>query len=272
MHGAGNDYIYVNCFDEVVEDPSKAAIVLSDRHFGIGSDGLVLIYPSDKADFRMDMYNSDGSRAEMCGNAIRCVGKYVYENKMTYEKEITIETLAGIKHLWLYIDGEACSSVKVDMGEPQLKTDLIPVLWGEQNMINRPINILHQDYHITCLSMGNPHAVIFLEDVENLDINKIGPLIEHNDIFPRRTNTEFVKIINRKNLRMRVWERGAGETWACGTGACASLVAGVLNNLCDREATLKLNGGELLIKWDETNNRVYMTGPAVKVFDGEVNI
>jgi diaminopimelate epimerase len=268
MHGIGNDYIYINCFEEVIEDASDLAIKMSDRHFGVGSDGLVLILPSDKADFRMRMYNSDGSEAEMCGNATRCVGKYVYDNGLTDKREITLETLAGIKHLELKVAGGAVESVTVDMGEPILTPQLIPVDYTGDEFINKIIKVNGDEYAVTCVSMGNPHAVVYLESLNDLEIEKLGPKFENHPIFPRRINTEFVEVISRSVLRMRVWERGAGETLACGTGACAVLVSSVLNNLSDRKATVQLLGGDLEINWDEKDNHVYMTGGATKVFDG----
>lgn len=271
MQGAGNDYVYVNCFAERVENPNALARKVSDRHFGIGSDGLVLICPSAAADFRMDMFNSDGSQAEMCGNAIRCVGKYVYDHHLTEKTVLTIETLAGIKTLWLNVENDVCVSVRVDMGEPILQPEQVPVNFPGDMVVNQPISVLDNTYGITCVSMGNPHAVTFLPEVEDLALEQIGPAFEHYEQFPARINTEFVKVIDRRKMRMRVWERGAGETWACGTGACATLVAAVLNDKTDRNAEIILNGGSLLIEWNAENNHVYMTGPAVTVFDGEIN-
>jgi len=272
MQGIGNDYVYVNCFTETVDDTadlSETAIKISDRHFGVGSDGLVLIMPSDCADFRMRMINSDGSEAEMCGNAIRCVGKYVRDNKLTDKDEISVETLAGIKILKLTTENNEVARVCVDMGEPILTPQLIPVDYTGDEFIDKIINVDGEEYSITCVSMGNPHAVTYMDDIVSLEIEKIGPKFEHHQIFPRRTNTEFVKVIDRKTLQMRVWERGAGETLACGTGACAVLVASVLNNLSDRQATVKLLGGDLEIEWNEEDNHIYMTGTATKVFEGE---
>lgn len=271
MHGAGNDYIYVNCFEETVADPHRAARELSDRHFWIGSDGLVLIKPSEIADFEMDMYNSDGSRAEMCGNAIRCVGKYVYDNGLTDKTNISIATGAGIKYLELFVCGGKVTSARVDMGEPILAAEEIPCRFEGEPVVSRPINVNGKDYSVTCVSMGNPHAVLYVDDVDALELEKIGPGFENHEIFPRRTNTEFVQVVSPTLLRMRVWERGAGETWACGTGACASLVATVLNGLCDRKAVLSLRGGELTIEWDENTNHVFMTGPATTVFTTEID-
>lgn len=271
MHGIGNDYIYVNCFEEEVKDPSRAAKDLSDRHFWIGSDGLVLIKPSSVADFEMDMYNSDGSQAEMCGNAIRCVGKYVYDNKMTDKTNITISTKAGIKVLELFVQDGEVDSVRVDMGEPILKPGDVPCLFEGDVAIAEDIEVDGNHYAVTCVSMGNPHAIVYVDDVDKVEIEKTGPLFETHKMFPRKTNTEFLQVIDSKNIKMRVWERGAGETWACGTGACASAVASVLNGKADRDVTIHLRGGDLKILWDEKTNHVFMTGKAKKVFDTEVN-
>jgi diaminopimelate epimerase len=233
---------------------------------------LVLICPSDKADFKMRMFNSDGSESEMCGNAIRCVGKYVFDNKLTVKTNVTIETLAGIKVLDLRIKNELVEQVRVDMGEPVLKGELIPVNISADKVIKVPVNILDKTFYFTAVSMGNPHAVSYIDDVDGFDLHKYGPVMEKNELFPRRVNAEFVQVIDKSTLKMRVWERGAGETLACGTGACAVLVASVLNGLVERAATIKLLGGDLHIEWDEKDNHVYMTGPAVKVFEGEINI
>ena len=269
MHGAGNDYIYINGFTEnagaITTDMIKK---LSDRHFGIGSDGVVLILPSATSDFRMQMFNADGSEAEMCGNASRCVGKYVYDKGLTNKKNISLETKAGIKILQLNIENGTVKTVCVDMGEPILEAAKIPVIAEKSPVIHQALAIDGKVYFITCVSMGNPHAVLFQEDIEKIDIEKIGPKFENNAIFPRRTNTEFIEIINRQTLKMRVWERGSGETLACGTGACAALVAAVLNGFSERKATLKLLGGDLEIEWNEADNHVYMTGGATFVFDG----
>ncbi len=271
MHGAGNDYIYVNCFEETVGDPSKAARELSDRHFWIGSDGLVLIKPSDKADFEMDMYNSDGSRAEMCGNAIRCVGKYVYDNKMTDKTRLSIATGAGIKRLDMTTENGRVKTVRVDMGVPVLEPEKIPCLFEGDRAVGRDIEVLGKEYKVTCVSMGNPHAVVYVEDTDKTEVEKIGPCFEKHSMFPAKTNTEFIKVLSPTELRMRVWERGAGETLACGTGACASLVATVLNGLCERRATVHLRGGDLFIEWDEKTDHVFMTGPAETVFTAEID-
>ncbi len=270
MHGIGNDYIYVNCLKETIENPSEVSKKVSDRHFGIGSDGLVMILPSSKADFTMRMFNSDGSESEMCGNAIRCVGKFVYDNKLTDKTIISIETLAGIKILVMQTEDNKVTLVKVDMGEPILSPEKIPVVSGKDIVISEPVQIGSDIYRITCVSMGNPHAVTYVDDVINFPLEVVGPKMETHSIFPRKVNAEFVEIIDRNTLKMRVWERGAGETLACGTGACAVLVASCLNGLCERKAVIKLLGGDLIIEWNENDNHVYMTGPATKVFDGEI--
>ncbi len=268
MHGIGNDYVYINCFEEVVEDPAKLSRYVSDRHFGVGSDGLILIKPSKIADFKMDMYNADGSQAQMCGNGIRCVGKYVYDHGMTDQTEISIETLAGIKHLSLTIENGKAVRLKVDMGAPILEAKEIPVIAGSSPVINESIMVSGQEYHMTCVSMGNPHAIIYVDDVKNLDIESVGPHFENHEAFPERINTEFVEVLSRKEVNMRVWERGSGETFACGTGACATAVACVLNDKTDDEITIHLLGGDLEIKWDREKNTVYMTGSATTVFEG----
>jgi diaminopimelate epimerase len=269
MHGAGNDYVYVNCFSEHIEDPNALAEFVSDRHFGIGSDGLVLIMPSQTCDFRMRMFNADGSEAEMCGNATRCVGKYVYDHRLTSKKEFTLETLAGVKVLQLYTDeNDYVQRVRVDMGAPILEAAQIPVVATESPVVNLPVEVLGETKELTCVSMGNPHAICFVDDVATLNLPAIGPAYEHHPLFPRRTNTEFVQVVDRTHVKMRVWERGAGETLACGTGCCATLVACVLCGKTDRHATIQVLGGELEIEWDEATNHVFMTGPATTVFDG----
>lgn len=272
MHGIGNDYVYVNCLGEKIENPTEVAKFVSNRHYGIGSDGLILIKESDKADFRMDMYNADGSRSEMCGNGIRCVGKYVYDYGLTDKTTITIETLAGIKILELLIKDNKVEKVKVDMGTPELKSELIPVIFPKDKVINETVVVGDKEYKITCVSMGNPHAVTFIDDVKGLDIEKIGPLFENNEMFPNRVNTEFARVIDRNTVEMRVWERGSGETLACGTGTCATVVASELNGLTDNEVTVHLLGGDLLIEWDRNKNTVYMTGEATTVFEGEIDL
>lgn len=271
MQGLGNDYVYVNCLEENVENPSETAVQVSDRHFGIGADGLILIRPSKQADFEMEMYNADGSRGEMCGNGIRCVAKYVYDYGLTDKTHISVETLGGIKYLDLMVEAGKVKQVKVDMGSPILEAEKIPIKGSGKRVLNEAIRVDGMEYHITGVSMGNPHAVVFLEDVNNLEIEKIGPLFEHHACFPKRVNTEFVHVLDRKHVEMRVWERGSGETLACGTGACAVAVACVLNGLTEEEVTVKLLGGDLQIRWDREKDTVYMTGPAEVVFDGVWN-
>lgn len=272
MHGAGNDYIYVNCFEEKVENINETAAKVSDRHFGIGSDGLVLICPSEVADFRMDMYNSDGTQAEMCGNATRCVGKYVYDRGLTDKTQVTLETLAGIKILDLNVKEGKVESVCVNMGSPELSPKNIPINSNLERFVDEPVLVDDREYKVTGVSMGNPHAVTFIDDTDSLEIEKIGPKFENHPMFPKRINTEFAQIVDRNTIKMRVWERGAGETLACGTGACATLVAAVLNGLTDNEADLILLGGTLHIRWDREENKVYMTGPAQFVFDGVISL
>jgi diaminopimelate epimerase len=270
MHGAGNDYIYVNAMQEQVYDAAALAIKLSDRHFGIGSDGLVLILSSDIADFRMRMFNSDGSEAEMCGNASRCVGKYVYDKGLTKNTSLSLETKAGLKKLELTVEDGLVSSVRVDMGEPVLEPAAIPVDVAGDYAIQVPVLVDQIEYELNCVSMGNPHAVIFTGGIDALNLPELGPKFEFNVLFPKRTNTEFVEVLDSSHVRMRVWERGAGETLACGTGACAVLVAGVLSGLLQRKAVVDLRGGSLQIEWNAQNNHVYMTGGASTVFEGEV--
>jgi diaminopimelate epimerase len=272
MQGIGNDYVYINTLNQTVSDPAALARQVSDRHFGIGSDGLVLIRPSAVADFMMDMYNSDGSQAKMCGNAIRCVARYVYERGLTSKKNLAVDTLSGIKTLELLITDGCVRQVTVNMGQPVFESALIPIRWKESRMVEEPVAVAGHLYKITCVSMGNPHAVTFVNDVEGLDLLHLGPLFEHLALFPDRVNTEFVQVIDRQNLRMRVWERGAGETMACGTGACAALAAAVITGRCDRSATVHLNGGDLAIEWDNSDNTIMMTGPATFVFDGWIEI
>ncbi|HJD12740.1 MAG TPA: diaminopimelate epimerase [Candidatus Ruminococcus avistercoris] len=272
MHGIGNDYVYVNCLQEKVEDPSGTARKISDRHFGIGSDGLILIKPSEKADFQMDMYNADGSKGAMCGNGIRCVAKYVYDYGLTDKTSISVETGSGIKYLDLTVENNKVTMVKVDMGEPDLTASHIPIKAQTEQVIDEPIEVDGKTYRITGVSMGNPHGVVFLDDIDSLDIEKIGPSFENHVRFPDRINTEFVQLDNRSHVRMRVWERGSGETLACGTGACAVAVACVVNGLTQREVTVSLRGGDLKICWDEKDGHVYMTGPATVVFDGEIEL
>lgn len=278
MHGCGNDYVYVNCFSETVDNPGEVAKVVSDRHFGIGSDGLILIRPSTVADFEMAMYNADGSRGEMCGNGIRCVAKYVYDFGLTDKTSISVETLAGIKYLDLTVENGKVEKVRVNMGAPILNPVEIPVdpaLFpeAEDAVIAQPLMVDGNEYQVTCVSMGNPHDVIFMdEDVRALDLEKIGPAFENHPAFPKRTNTEFVNVIDETHLRMRVWERGSGETLACGTGTCATVVAAILNGLTKDAVDVELLGGSLHIEWDRETDLVYMTGPATVVYTGEIEL
>ena len=272
MQGIGNDYVYVNCFEEKVENPGELAVRVSDRHFGIGSDGLILIKPSERADFCMEMYNADGSEGAMCGNGVRCVGKYVYDYGLTEQTSIQVETKSGIKYLDLTVEEGKVSQVRVNMGAPELSPSGIPVLADGDKVLDAPIMVDGREYRMTCVSMGNPHAVVYLNDVKNLEIEKIGPMFEMHPCFPDRVNTEFVRVVDGHTLEMRVWERGSGETLACGTGACAVAVASILNGHVSGEVTVKLLGGDLKIFWDEQENIVYMTGPAAVVFDGEIEV
>ena len=273
MHGCGNDYIYVNCFTEKIEEPSVIAKKVSDRHFGIGSDGLILICPSETADFKMRMFNADGSEGKMCGNGIRCVAKYVYDNGMTDKEVITVETLSGIKTLQLAVSEGRVQAVTVDMGSPVLTPSQIPVKCEGDRMITQPVSIGGKEYYITCVSMGNPHAVVFTEEeVTALNLEKIGPLFENHEIFPDRVNTEFIHVIDEKTIDMRVWERGSGETLACGTGACASVVACVLNHKTEDEVLVHLLGGDLEVRYDREKNTVLLTGPAEFICTGEIAI
>ncbi|MGN0160762.1 MAG: diaminopimelate epimerase [Lachnospiraceae bacterium] len=272
MEGCGNDYVYVDCTKNEMKNPSEIAKKVSDRHFGIGSDGLILIKSSEKADFFMEMYNADGSRSAMCGNGIRCVGKFVYDKGLTNKTQVAVDTLAGIKYLDLNVVDGKVASVKVNMGNPILEADKIPVKASKTPVINEKITVAGKEYEMTCVSMGNPHAIVYMDSIDDLEIEKIGPLFEHHEVFPERTNTEFIEVVDRKTLKMRVWERGAGETWACGTGACATLVASVLNGLCENEATIKLLGGDLKITWDRERDLIFMEGPATTVFEGTIEI
>lgn len=274
MQGAGNDYIYVNCFKEKVPNPSETAVKVSDRHYGIGSDGLVLIEPSAVADFKMDIYNSDGSQAKMCGNATRCVAKYVYDNDMTDKTEIALETLSGIKYIKMFIENGKVTSARVNMGAPVTDPKKIPVNFDGDIVLGRAIEVGGDEYAITCVSMGNPHCVVFVEDTHAFAVDKIGPLFEHHPLFPDRINTEFVQPLDAKTLKMRVWERGAGETLACGTGACATVAAAILNGYCEKDEDIRvvLLGGVLVIRWDSKSGDIYMTGPAETVCTGEIDI
>ena len=270
MHGLGNDYVYIDCTKQKIENIPSLARFVSDRHFGIGSDGLILICKSDVADFKMEMFNSDGSQAEMCGNGIRCVGKFVYDKGLTKKKRITIETLAGIKTLELNIKNDKVDTVKVDMGEPILSPKKIPVLYDKEPVKELIITEEGKEFKFCCVSIGNPHAITIVDDVKEFDVEKYGKKIEVNRVFPSKTNVEFIEIIDKQHIKMRVWERGAGETLACGTGACATAVACSINGLTDRHVFVELLGGILEIEWNENNNHVYMSGPAVTVYEGEL--
>lgn len=270
MQGIGNDYIYFNCFEETIENPAELSRRLSDRRFGIGGDGICLIKPSDRADAFMDLYNADGSRAMMCGNGIRCVGKYVYERGICRRDVLKIDTLSGVKTLYLTVENGIVTAVKVNMGEPILEPGKIPTTLPSH--LKQKIQANDTEYEVTAVSMGNPHSVIFTDEVDTLDLEKIGPALENHPVFPERVNTEFVQVLGPHEVRMRVWERGSGETWACGTGACATVVACVLNGKTERDVTVHLRGGDLTIFWNEKTGEVEMTGPAQFVFDGTVEI
>lgn len=272
MQGCGNDYVYVNGFENKIDNPNKLSEIVSDRHFGIGSDGLIVINPSEKADFKMSMYNADGSEGKMCGNGIRCVAKYVYDNKMTDKTTITVETLSGIKTLELNVKNDKVETVKVNMGTPILLPKDVPVVSDKDKVVDEPIVIDDKEYRITCVSMGNPHAITFIDNTDDLKIETIGPKFENNPIFPDRVNTEFIQVLDRNTVKMRVWERGSGETFACGTGACATVVACVLNGLTDDKVTVKLLGGDLFIEYNREENTVYMTGPAKVSFTGKIEV
>ncbi len=270
MHGCGNDYVYVNCLREFIPDRSRLAIQVSDRHFGVGSDGLICIDSSEIADFKMDMYNADGSQGKMCGNGIRCIGKYVFDYGLTDKTCITIETLAGIKTLELSVENGAVKTVRVCMGRPNFFSRNIPVLCASEFAVNIPITIEDEEYIGTCVSMGNPHAVIFVEDTDTINLSAVGPLFENHPMFPERINTEFVQVLENGDLKMRVWERGSGETLACGTGTCAALAAAVLCGKASRSANVYVKGGVLAIEWNSEDDMIYMTGPAEIVFEGEL--
>ena len=273
MEGCGNDYVYIDGAKEVIAPEEKPDFVrrVSDRHFGIGSDGVIFINPSTEADFEMEMYNADGTRAEMCGNGIRCVAKFVYDKGLTDKCDVSVISCGKIKYLKLFLKDGKVDRVKVNMGAPELVAENVPVVCEKEQAVDEPITVLGKEYKMTCVSMGNPHAVVFMDDVEHLKIEEIGPHFENHERFPKRINTEFVKVLDRQTVQMRVWERGTGETLACGTGCCATVVACVLNGLTDETVTVKLLGGEIKITWDREANLVYMTGPATTVFEGEIN-
>ena len=275
MHGCGNDYIYVDGAREIIPAERKSEVVkfLSDRHFGIGGDGVIFINPSDVADFEMEMYNMDGSRSEMCGNGIRCVGKYVYDQGLTRKTSLSIVSCGKIKYLELTVEDGRVTKVRVNMGSPVLEAAEIPVVAKLSPVVDIPITVDGREYRMTCVSMGNPHAIVYVDEmIDDETMAKIGPLFEHHERFPRRVNTEFVKVLDRERVQMRVWERGTGETLACGTGACAVTVASILNGLTEDGITVELLGGNLEIFWDRKENVVYMTGPATTVFEGEIEI
>lgn len=268
MHGTGNDYIYINCFEETVEDPARLAVEMSRANYGVESDGVILIGPSEVADFSMRIFNADGSEAEMCGNGIRCVGKYVYDRGLTDKTQVTVMTGAGLKNLELKVLNGKVDTIRVDMGTPELSPALIPTTLTGETIMGAPLYVGGVTYKVHCVSMGNPHCIVFVRDPDSIDLPMIGPLFEHHEAFPNRTNTEFVQVISRDHLRMRVWERGSGETLACGTGACASLVAAVLTGQSNRQVTMDLLGGSLQLEWSPEDNHVYQEGPAAFVFDG----
>ena len=274
MHGCGNDYIYINGAECGIPAQDKPELVqrLSDRHFGIGGDGVIFINPSDEADFEMEMYNADGSRAEMCGNGIRCVAKYVYDKGLTDRTQISIVSAGKIKYLTLTVEDGKVSMVRVDMGRPELNASLIPVISEREQVVDEEITVDGNAYRVTCVSMGNPHAVVFADNVADLDLEKLGPHFEHHERFPKRINTEFVRIIDRHTVEMRVWERGTGETLACGTGCCATAVACILNGKTEADVTVKVLGGEIRVQWDREADTVFMTGPASTVFEGEIDL
>ncbi len=269
MHGIGNDYVYVNCFEERVDDPSALAVKMSRQHYGVGSDGLILICPSDVADFEMKMFNADGSPSEMCGNGIRCVAKYVYDRGLTDKTHVTIMSGGGLKLLRLRVQQGKVAAVRVDMGAPELRPERIPVDLPGETVMGHRLQVGSNVYEIHCVSMGNPHCVVFVKDPDQVDVEQVGTLLENHPIFPHRANIEFVQVVSREHLRMRVWERGSGETLACGTGACASLVAAVLTGRADRQVTMDLLGGSLELDWSCEDGHVYQEGPAKFVFDGE---
>lgn len=271
MHGCGNDYVYIKGEDWTGEDKKALIPLISDRHFGVGSDGVIFINSSDKADFEMEMYNADGSRSQMCGNGIRCVGKFVYDKGMTDKKEITVESFGAVKYLTLLEENGEVNRIKVDMGAPELKADKVPVVCEKENAIMEPVKVGEKTYHMTCVSMGNPHAVIFVDEITDDMVWKDGAYLETAECFPERANIEFIKVVDRNHIIMRVWERGSGETYACGTGSCASVVAAVINGLTDEKVKVSLVGGDLEVEYNRQENKVYMTGPAQTVFEGELD-
>lgn len=272
MQGCGNDYVYINGFEEIVDADKKPELVrkLSERHFGIGSDGVIFINPSDIADFEMEMYNADGSRSEMCGNGIRCVAKYVYDKKMTSQKEFTIESFGKVKNITIIEENGKAKLIKVGMGKPELRTEKIPAIYDSETIIAKPIEVEGNIWDGTCVSMGNPHVVMFVDEVKDMDLKNIGPKFENHPMFPNRTNAEFVKVIDEATVEMRVWERGTGETLACGTGCCATAVACILNGKTGNKVLVKVLGGEILVEWNQETNEIYMTGPGEFVFEGEI--
>ena len=274
MHGCGNDYVYINGFTQHVPQEQKAEFVrrISDRHFGIGSDGAIFINPAKEADFEMEMYNADGSRSEMCGNGMRCVGKYVYDYGLTNQKEFSVVSAGKIKYLVLTVEDGKAVQIRVNMGSPILTPAEIPVMADGEMVIDEPITVLDKEYKMTCVSMGNPHAVVFVDDIMEFPLNEVGPYFENHERFPNRTNTEFVQVVDRSHIKMRVYERGTGETLACGTGCCASAVACVLNGLTDTEVDVEVLGGVVHVEWNQDENLIYMTGPGETVFDGEIEL
>lgn len=271
LHGLGNDYIYVNAIKETIDNPEELAVKLSKRHFGVGADGLILIKASNQADFKMEMYNADGTQAEMCGNGIRCLGKYVYDNKLTDKKALSIETLSGIKKLQLEVENEEVKMVSVDMGKPIWQPRKIPVISDKNLFMAEPIHVQEQIYYVTAVSIGNPHAVIFVKEFDEIAIDKVGDLVEHSSIFPNRTNVEFVKVISEHNIQVRVWERGSGMTLACGTGACAAVAASIIHGYTKPEVEVLLDGGKLHVSWNSKTNHLWMSGPAEYVFEGSID-
>lgn len=273
MHGLGNDYIYIDCYtnNNEIKNLSKLAILMSDRHLGVGGDGLILIYRSAYADFRMRVFNRDGSETEMCGNGIRCFGKFVYDKGLTKKREITVETLAGIRTLYLSVQNGKVEKVNVDMGEPIFEPKKIPVVSREEIVKNLEIKAYDKTFKFTCVSLGNPHAVTFVENVENVKVGRYGAIIEKDGYFPKKTNVEFVEIIDKEHIKIRVWERGTGETLACGTGACAAVIASIINGYTKNKVEVELLGGFLNIEWNKENNHIYMEGPATTVFEGKLN-